>query len=56
MGVFLFVLFCFLLIRGAPTAYGNSQARGRKELRLPAYATAIATGDPSLVCNLHCSS
>ena len=27
-----------------------------KELRLPAYTTATATWDPSLVCDLHCSS
>ena len=26
------------------------------ELQLPAYTTAIATWDPSLVCNLYCSS
>ena len=26
------------------------------ELQLPAYTTAIATPDPSLVCDLHCSS
>ena len=26
------------------------------ELQLPAYTTAIATRDPSHVCDLHCSS
>ena len=28
-GFFLFVHFCFLLFRAAPTAYGHSQARGQ---------------------------
>ena len=26
------------------------------ELQLPAYTTATATQDPSLICDLHCSS
>ena len=37
-------------------ACGYSQARGLSELLLLAYATATATRDPSLVCNLHHSS
>ena len=28
----------------------------KSELQLLAYTTAIATADPSCVCNLHCSS
>ena len=27
-----------------------------QELQLPVYTTATATPDPSLVCDLHCSS
>ena len=29
---------------------------GKLELQLPAYATATARGDPSLICDLHHSS
>ena len=39
-----------------PAAYGNSQARVELELQLQAYSTAMATLDPSLICNLHPSS
>jgi len=47
----------FVLFRAALEAYGGSQARGREpELQLPAYTTATATPDPSLVCDLHHSS
>ena len=37
-------------------AYGSSSLRVRSELQLPAYTTAIATWDPSQVCDLHYSS
>ena len=47
----LFGLFVFL--RAAPTTHEGSQARGRNGLLLPAYARAIATPDPSHVCDLH---
>ena len=47
-----FFFFCFLL-RAVPVAYETSQAR---ELQLPAYSTATATPDQSLICDLHCSS
>ena len=39
----------YLFIRATPTAYGSSQARGQVELQLPAYGTATAMWDPSLV-------
>ena len=39
-----------------PTAYGSSQAGVESELPLPAYTTATATPDPSLICDLHHSS
>ena len=45
--VFLFFLFLFFL-RTAPIAYGASQARG--------LIRAVATWDPSHICNLHHSS
>ena len=38
--------------RTAPAAYGSPQARGWIRAALPAYATAIATWDPSHICNL----
>ena len=41
--------FLFMATRGA---YGNSQARGQIELKLPTYTTATATQDPSFICNL----
>ena len=37
-------------------AHGSSQARGLMELELLPYATATATSDPSLICDLHHSS
>ena len=50
--------FCFLffwLFRAAPLAYGGSQARGCIGAAA-AYTTAIATPDPSCVCDLQHSS
>ena len=37
-------------------ACGSSLARGRIELQLPTYTTAIATQDLSHICDLHHSS
>ena len=48
------ILFCFLLFRVAPTAYGSFQTRG--QMQLPAYATAAVKPYPSCICNLHHSS
>ena len=52
MGTFFFLVFC--LFRAAPLAYGGSQVES--ELQPPAYTTAAATRDPSLVCDPHHSS
>ena len=51
-------LFFFLfLFRDASVIYGSSQARGRiRAAAAGLYATAMATWDPSCVCNLHHSS
>ena len=46
----------FGLLRAALTACGSSQSRGRTEIQLLAYTTAIATPDPSHICDLHHSS
>ena len=49
-------LLFFLLFRGAPVAYGSSQARGlgvELELQMLAYAAATAMWDPSYVCDPH---
>ena len=50
--------FFFFLFRAVPTAHGSSQVRSLTRARLPAYATATATPDPSRshICNLHHSS
>ena len=45
-----YIYIYFLLFRAAPMAYDSFQARGRMELQLPAYATAMQ--DPSHVCHL----
>ena len=37
----------FFFFKAAPTAYGGSQVGVKLELQLLAYATAIATRDPS---------
>ena len=47
LSFFFFFLFVFCPFRATPAAYGGSQARGLTE------ATAVATPDPSRVCNLH---
>ena len=52
--ILLFVVVFFF--RATPAAYGGSQARSPIGATLPAYTTAIATSDPSHVCNLHHSS
>ena len=52
--LFLFVYFVFFP-RATPVAYGSSQAR-ELELHLPAYTTAMATQDPSIIYKLHHSS
>ena len=44
LDVLLFCFVLFLLFRAAPVAHGHSQARGRSELQLLAYATATAMG------------
>ena len=49
-------LLFFCLFRAAPTAYGGSQLRVKLEPQLPAYTTATATPEWSLVCDLHHSS
>ena len=46
------VFFFFCHFRAAPAAHGGSQARGP----IGAYTRAIATPDPSRVCNPHHSS
>ena len=55
---FFFLAFIFLnLFRAAPMSCGGFQARGvQSELQPPAYTTASATPDLSLVCDLHHSS
>ena len=53
VGVF---VFCFLLFRVEPEAYGGSQARGLIRAQLLDYTTATAMQDPSHVCHLHHSS
>ena len=52
----LFIYFCFLLFRAAPTAHGGSQARGGMGPVAGAYTTATATPDQSRACSLHHSS
>ena len=51
-------MFCslFSLFRAAHLAYGSSWAEDELELQLPAYATATATPDLSIIFNLHHSS
>ena len=49
--------FFFLSFRAVSKAYGSSQARGQiGAVAAPAYVIAIATQDPSRICNLHHSS
>ena len=52
-----FLFFCFLFFLGPQVLHMEVPRLGAEsELQLPAYTTAIATWDPSLVCNLHDSS
>ena len=44
------------LLRAAPTAYRNSQTRGRIGTAAATYTTATATWDPSHICDLHHNS
>ena len=52
--VFLVVVFCFLGLHLQHMEV--PRLRVESELQLPAYATAIATEDPSCFCDLHHSS
>ena len=53
-GFFLVFVFCFL---GLQVQHMKVPRLGvESELELPAYTTVTATRDPSLICNLHCSS
>ena len=47
--------FFWFVFMAALVAYGSSQLGVESELQLLAYSMAIATPDPSRVCNLHCS-
>lgn len=51
---FPFFLFCFFSV-ATPVTYGSSHARSGIRAAAEAYATAIATLDPSHICHL-CSS
>ena len=51
-----FYFFFILLFRAAPAAYGSSQARGQTGATAASYTTAIATQDPSHVCDQQHSS
>ena len=46
----------FLLFRAETTAYGSPWLGVKSELQVLAHARAIATRDPSHICNLHRSS
>ena len=52
--IFIFILFCFLGLR--PRHMEVSRLGVGSELQLVAYATATATWNPSLICNLYHSS
>ena len=43
----------FLCFKVVPVAYGSSSAGVELEPQLPAYATATAMCNPSLICDLH---
>ena len=47
-----FYLFIYLFIMAAPVAYGNSQAWGQIAAAAVTYTTAMATPDPSHICDL----
>ena len=52
MSQFLPFFFFLFLFWATPVAYGSFQARGESELRLQAYAAAMAALDPSCICDL----
>ena len=55
--LFYFILFYFILFLLPHRQHMEAPRQGAElELHLPAYVTAIATWDPSYVCNLHQSS
>ena len=45
----------FFLFTATSLTYGTSLARGRTRAAAEAYATAMATPDPSHISDLHCS-
>ena len=47
-----FLLFFSFVSMSAPVAHGSSQARGQIRAVPEAYTTAMATSDPSHICNL----
>ena len=51
---FVFLFVC--LFRAAPSTYGGSQARGQIRAVVAGLTTAIATPDPSHICDLYHSS
>ena len=55
---YLIIIIYFILLpfRATRMVYGSSQSRVESELQLPAYTTATAMWDLSLLCNLHHSS
>ena len=55
-GFLFFFLFFFFLFRAAPWPMEGPRLGVQLELQPPAYTTAIATQDPSRVCDLHHSS
>ena len=52
--IFLFLFFC--LFRAAPRHMEVPRLGVKLELQLRATTIATATWDPSLICDLHCSS
>ena len=54
-GVFFFFFF-FSFLGPQPLHMEVPSLAVESELQLPIYATAIATPDPSRICNPHCSS
>ena len=51
-----FVCFWFLIFRAHPWPMEVLRLGVESELQLLSHATATATRDPSLICDLHCSS
>ena len=57
MGVFCFVLFCFVCFSGLyPQHLEVPRLEVQLELQLPGYTTITAMPDPSHICDLHYSS